>query len=503
MNSRVIASARIVAAFLLAAMLFAAVACSGPKDEPEATPVPPAEEPTATPEAAPAAEAEDSPDGLEILKSSYERMSQVSSFATVIATEIRTVGQALNISTSVSRNVEGAMRILTTVQFPQGAQSTELFYDRTNDHAYVKVPGDDWRRTTPEALAELSGLDLKQYQVNFFAELIPPEDPPWDIYTVRYLGREEVEGAQTHHLGVTIDLQDLLSRLSESQGGLLLGSAGLSGAPLDVLEEARIGGVEVWIDDDGVPRRLEAQFLGGGQFATVKIDTSNVDGEVAIVLPTQFEEGLPEPEPQVQAGPPPPEHGIDLGAMLLTLSDTEAEFPDMILDPGGTGRQPAGRAAANTISPEDTAEDLEAWGRIDGHICFFVDPPAFSRQVSGRPAAVSCSVELYETGEQAAEAVRREVADYQRMAGLSLGGDVTLKSFEEAALPNVGTGAAAGRAVAVDPSSEEVYLELVFWVRGRVAALITLISLEDIDKKDALDRLAVAMDNRIEAALEE
>ena len=239
MNSRVIASARIVAAFLLAAMLFAAVACSGPKDEPEATPVPPAEEPTATPEAAPAAEAEDSPDGLEILKSSYERMSQVSSFATVIATEIRTVGQALNISTSVSRNVEGAMRILTTVQFPQGAQSTELFYDRTNDHAYVKVPGDDWRRTTPEALAELSGLDLKQYQVNFFAELIPPEDPPWDIYTVRYLGREEVEGAQTHHLGVTIDLQDLLSRLSESQGGLLLGSAGLSGAPLDVLEEAR------------------------------------------------------------------------------------------------------------------------------------------------------------------------------------------------------------------------------------------------------------------------
>ena len=95
------------------------------------------------------------------------------------------------------------------------------------------------------------------------------------------------------------------------------------------------------------------------------------------------------------------------------------------------------------------------------------------------------------------------MADYQRMEGLSLGGDVTLKSFEEAALPNVGTGAAAGRAVAVDPSSEEVYLELVFWVRGRVAALITLISLEEVDKKDALDRLAVAMDNRIEAALEQ
>ena len=503
MNSRVIASARIVAAFLLAAMLFAAVACSGPKDEPEATPVPPAEEPTATPEVAPAAEAGDSPDGLEILKSSYERMSQASSFATVVATEIRTIGQSLNISTSVSRNVEGAMRILTTVEFPQGAQSTELIYDRTNAHAYVNVPGDNWRRTTPEALAEIAGLDIREYQVNFFAELIPPEDPPWDVYTVRYLGREEVEGTQTHHLGVTVELQDLLSRLSESEGEILLGTAGLSGAPLDVLEEARIGGVEVWIDDDGVPRKVTAQFLGGGQFATVLIDTSNVDGEVAIVLPAQFEEGLPQPEPQVQAGPPPAEHGVDLGAMLLTLPDVEAELPDMILDPSGTGRQPAGRAAANTISPEDRAEDLEGWGRVDGHICFFVDPPAFGRQVTGRPAAVSCSVELYETEDQAAEAVRREVADYQRMAGRSLDGSVALESFEEAPLPNVGTGAAAGRAVAVDPGSEKVFLDLVFWVRGRVAAMITLISLEDIDKKDALDRLAVAMDNRIEAALEE
>ena len=210
-----------------------------------------------------------------------------------MATEISTIGQSLNISTSVSRNVEGAMRILTTVEFPQGAQSTELIYDRTNAHAYVNVPGEDWRRTTPEALAEIAGLDIREYQVNFFAELIPPEDPPWDVYTVRYLGREKVEGVETHHLGMTVDLQDLLSRLSQSQGDLILGTAGLSGAPLDVLEESTIGGVELWVDDEGVPRKFEAQFLGGGQFTTVRIKTSNVDGEVAIVLPAQFEEGLP------------------------------------------------------------------------------------------------------------------------------------------------------------------------------------------------------------------
>ena len=165
-------------------------------------------------------------------------MSQVSSFATVVATEIRTIGQSLNVSTSVSRNVEGAMRILTTVEFPQGAQSTELIYDRTNAHAYVNVPGGDWRRTSPEALVEIAGLDIREYQVNFFAELIPPEDPPWDVYTVRYLGREEVEGAETHHLGMTVDLQDLLSRLSQSQGDLILGTAGPLGRPA-----RRAGGV--------------------------------------------------------------------------------------------------------------------------------------------------------------------------------------------------------------------------------------------------------------------
>ncbi len=492
-----------MAAVLAAALLLAAVACSGSKEEPEAAPTPPAEEPTATPEAEPAAEAEDTPDGLEILKDSHERMSQVSSFATVIATQIRTIGDSFNVSTSVSRNVEGNMRILTTVQFPQGSQSTELFYDRTNAHAYVKVPGDQWRRATPEALAQLSGLDVRDYNVNFFAEIIPAEDPPWDAYTVRYLGREDLDGTETHHLGVTIDLQDLLSRLGEEDRDLVLGAAGLTGAPLDVLEEARVSGVEAWIDDDGVPRRFKAEFLGGGQFATVLIGTSDVDGEVAIVLPTQFEEGLPQPEQQAQAAPPPPEHGVDLASMLLTQQDTEAEFPDMILDPAGTGRQSPGRAAANTVSPDDTVEDLEGWGRIDGHVCFFVDPAVFSRQVSGRAAAVSCSIGLYETEEQAAESVRREVADYQRMVGRSLDGGVTLESFDEAPLPNVGTGAAAGRAVAVNPSAEAVYLDLVFWVRGRVAAMITLIALEEIDEKDALDRLAAAMDDRIEAALEQ
>ena len=494
--------ARIVVACLMAAAMLTAAACSGSDEEPEATPTPSAEEPTATPEPEPVAEAADTPDGLEILKGAHERMSQVSSFATVIASQIRTIGQALNISTSVSRNVEGSMRILTTVQFPQGSQSTELIYDRTNAHAYVKVPGDQWRRATPEALDELAGLDLRDYRVNFFAELIP-EEPPWDLYTVRYLGREDLDGTETHHLGITIDLQDLLSRLSEEDGELVLGTAGLSGAPLEALEDARISGVEAWIDDDGVPRRFKVEFLGGGQFATILIGTSNVDEEVAIVLPTQFEEGLPQPQQQVEAAPPPPEHGVDLASMLLTPQDTGAEFPDMIPDPAGTTRQPPGRAAANTVSPDDTATDLEGWGRIDGYVCFFVDPAAFARQVEGRTAAVSCSVELYETGEQAAEAVRREVGDYQRMVGQSLGGNVTLESFDEAPLPNVGTGAAAGRAVATDPSSEAVYLDLVFWVRGRVAAMITLIALEEIDKKDALDRLAEAMDDRIEAALEQ
>ena len=89
------------------------------------------------------------------------------------------------------------------------------------------------------------------------------------------------------------------------------------------------------------------------------------------------------------------------------------------------------------------------------------------------------------------------------MAGRSLDGSVTLESFEEAPLPNVGTGAAAGRAVAVDPNSEKVFLDLVLWARGRVAAMVTLVSLDDTGHKAALDRLAIAMDNRMKAALEQ
>ena len=493
-------AARYVAAVLIASITLAAAACSGSNGEPEPSPASPTQEPTATPAAPPSSDLGESPNALEILKGSYEHMMQASSFQTVIGTEIRTIGQALNVRTAVSRDVEGSLRLLTTLQTPQGPQSTELIFDRVNAYAYVKVPGEEWRRTTVQALAEITGLDLEQYEADFFADLIPAEDTPWDIYEVEYLGREEVDGVEAHHLGVTVDFQDLLSRLSESENERLLASAGLTGAPLEVLEEARIAGVEVWIDDEGVPRRFSSQFLGGNQFVTVTIETSDVGGEVAIALPAQFKEGLPEPEPQIQA-PPPPEHGFDLGGMLLTQPETAAEFPDMV-DSGSGGRLTPGRAAANTVNTEDTAEDLAAWGRVDGHLCFFVDQQAFARQVTGRPAAVSCSVELYETEAQASEAVRREIADYQRMVGQSLDGGVVLESFEGSAIPSVGDGAAAGRAVATDPASETVYLDLILWVQGRVVASLTLISLSDLDRRDSLDRLAAVMDGRMEAALE-
>ena len=52
-------------------------------------------------------------------------------------------------------------------------------------------------------------------------------------------------------------------------------------------------------------------------------------------------------------------------------------------------------------------------------------------------------------------------------------------------------------------TSEKVFLDLVLWARGRVAAMVTLVSLDDTGHKAALDRLAIAMDNRMKAALEQ
>lgn len=478
-------------------LLFLAVACSN-SETTSLVPLAPSSQPeTAVPHTSTTPAPEESPDGLIILQGSHEHMLTASSFQTTVSTEYRSIGQAMKVSTSVSRNLEGMLRLATTMQGPEGSeQRTELILDQA--YVYVRLPSGQWRRTTTEAMANSTGLDLKRYEINFFGDLIPSKDPPWNLYKIKYLGREETAGVDTHHLGVTVNLQNLMTRMGPVEVEQLLASAGLTGAPSDVLDEARIAGVEIWVDDEGVPSKLKAEFLGGGKFTSLQIETSDVGKNVAIALPVQYEEGMPEPEaPTLSAMP---DHRFDLGSMLLTPTETTPVFLNMELN--ATGRQPIDAAAADTINPADTAEDLETWGRLDGHVCFFIDAAVLNRQVTGRPATLQCSVQLYETDELASAAVQREISDYLRLAGQSIGGSVTLISFEEASIPNVGTGAVAARAVVSNNSGDMIYIDLVMWVRGQVTATVTLVSFDDADRKDPLDQLAVAMDGRVVRALE-
>jgi hypothetical protein len=62
-----------------------------------------------------------------------------------------------------------------------------------------------------------------------------------------------------------------------------------------------------------------------------------------------------------------------LPAMVLARSEVELEFPFLQPETGTTGFRDNEQATAQTLDPNDTAQDLAARGRVDGYSTQFVD----------------------------------------------------------------------------------------------------------------------------------
>jgi hypothetical protein len=149
-----------------------------------------------------------------------------------------------------------------------------VFYLRFPGELGAQLPGGKrWLKFDLQALGEESGIDLQQIQQ--FRQSDPTQ-------TLQYLrgasddfeevGEEAVRGVSTTHYRGTVDLQKVADQLPaedrENYEGVIE-SAGTSKIP-----------TEVWLDDDGLPRRFryEMSFPGeGGQEGTMSVTTELFD----------------------------------------------------------------------------------------------------------------------------------------------------------------------------------------------------------------------------------
>ena len=133
-----------------------------------------------------------------------------------------------------------------TVETFGGRQKVEVVI--AEPYAYLNLPDQGWLRLGGER-RELA-LALQIGSTGFF-DTFPANVVPWELYTVRSLGREVVEGVETDHLSVQLDIGEVIRRSDAGVRQRLVrnlappGLAGRTRDPEELAGEMEVRGVEV------------------------------------------------------------------------------------------------------------------------------------------------------------------------------------------------------------------------------------------------------------------
>ncbi len=170
---------------------------------------------------------------------------------------------------------------LTTNGSALGARMRELL---TPDAMYLKMPqlaaqtGTPWVVMRFADMKRLSGVDLRQV-LSQARQMQPAQYVEQLAATghIRDVGRESVRGTSTTHYSGTVPLDELLAHYSadvRAQLAPTMRSAGFTGARVDV-----------WLDDDGLARRITSSSVGGEGSVEVHLDVLAYDVPVHVSPP--------------------------------------------------------------------------------------------------------------------------------------------------------------------------------------------------------------------------
>jgi len=190
----------------------------------------------------------------------------------------------------------------------------------------------------------------------------------------------------------------------------------------------------------------------------------------------------------------------DLAFMGLPQDKLGDEFADLEVE--ASGFQDNRARADYTIDPEDTADDLEEAGRINGFVLAYADPAlsALDAQDAGEGlAGVSTEIDLFKDGDRASDFLAKQIDDFQRLEGEEVDG-IVLEEVETFAVDGLADEATGLR---LQFSSDDVqgYVTFVAFRLGRLVGTATLSRADDADVNSQAEEIARALEQRIEGVL--
>ncbi|MFQ5872938.1 MAG: hypothetical protein ACE5JL_03950 [Dehalococcoidia bacterium] len=259
------------------------------------------QEPAPTPTSTPISTATTTPtlspttSPLEILQQSIERQREIKSFRSKMDLVSRVEEQGLALSIGVEFDMEmdqdRRMRMATVADTPVGRISAEVIISGLD--MYVKPPDEGWVRLAGalEELTEQSLYLFPDFQRSFF----DIQEIPWELYSVTFLGREQVNEIDTSRLQVQVDFAKLWERQPDEMRQFLesVSSENVQVEFLDeLIQQTELKTLDFWIDDQGYARRAFIEInIGDTMFIEMDQRMFDINESFVIELPQDYSEG--------------------------------------------------------------------------------------------------------------------------------------------------------------------------------------------------------------------
>ena len=189
----------------------------------------------------------------------------------------------------------------------------------------------------------------------------------------------------------------------------------------------------------------------------------------------------------------------DLAIMVLPQEQLGDEFSDLEVDADSGFQDNEGRAD-DTIDPDDTADDLEEAGRINGYELTYLDPSFAALEAGQGVISVDTEVEMFEEGSAASDFLAKQVDDYQQLEGEEVEADMVLEKVGTFAVDGLAD-EAMGLRQRVSFGDVQMYGTVVAFRLDRLVGAATLARADDADANSQVEEIARALEQRIEGVL--
>ena len=189
----------------------------------------------------------------------------------------------------------------------------------------------------------------------------------------------------------------------------------------------------------------------------------------------------------------------DLAVMVLPQEELGDEFANLEVDED-SGFVDNEEAADDTIDPDDTANDLERAGRINGYALEYSDPTFSALEAGEGVLSVATVVTLFEDGSGASDFFAKQVDDFQRLEGGEIEVGFILEEVETFAVDGLADEAIGIRAQA-SFGDVQFYVTTVGFRLDRLVGAADIGRADDADVNQRVEEIARALEQRIEGVL--